>query len=76
MRDKTPHNARAGDPSSSSGRRPSTRRGSPSPKPEKGSPAYSNSTKRRLAIQQPEKKDAPAEHGANCCCLYCRSVGR
>ena len=41
-------------------------------KPEKGSPVYSNSVKRRLEIQAPEKAKTP-EHGANCCCLYCRS---
>lgn len=45
-------------------------------KPPKGSPVYSNSVKRRLEAQQGKEKAETPEHGANCCCLYCRSVGR
>ena len=43
-------------------------------KPEKKpKPVQSNSVKRRLAIQQPEKKKIETTHGGHCCCLYCRS---
>ena len=42
-------------------------------KPEKKpKPVYSNSVKRRLEIQAPEKSKVPV-HGLNCCCLSCRS---
>lgn len=43
-------------------------------KPEE-KPVYSNSVKRRLEIQAPEKAKTP-EHGVNCHCLYCRSQRR
>ena len=43
------------------------------PEPKKPAAVYSNSVKRRLAIQKPEDKDKPAEHGQNCICLYCRA---
>ena len=43
---------------------------------EKPKPAYTNSVKRRLEIQAPEKKDKAPEHGVNCCCLHCRSQRR
>ncbi len=42
------------------------------PEPKKPKPVYSNSVKRRLEIQAPEKAKTP-EHGVNCMCLYCRS---
>lgn len=44
------------------------------PEPKKPKPAYSNSVKRRLEIQQGKKKAETPEHGANCMCLYCRST--
>jgi hypothetical protein len=43
------------------------------PEPKKPKPVYSNSVKRRLAIQQTEKKKIETTHGGHCQCLYCRS---
>jgi hypothetical protein len=43
------------------------------PEPKKPKPVYSNSTRRRVEIQQGKEKAETPEHGANCMCLYCRS---